>query len=182
MNARGIPTAAYQVLLEVGYPPHQDTPLARSNRGVPKMGFPPLGYLLVRCHRGVPKVGFPIRVPPIGYPPARSNGVYPMWGTPGQDTPWSKRGYRKGGTPHWVLPGQVRWGGTWGGVLPCWGTPWPGLMGGTQGGVPPQEVPPRLDLAVSVTVSLLPAPATFIDCPRVCECQCVWSYSGLMFS
>ena len=46
VNVRGIPTAAYQVLPEVGYPPHQGTP----PRG-------PAGG-------GYPRRGTPIRVPP----------------------------------------------------------------------------------------------------------------------
>ena len=66
VNARGIPTATFQVLhllSEVGYPPPSGTPpppMARSNR---KGGYPRWG------------------IPPSGYPPARSNRGYPRWGT-----------------------------------------------------------------------------------------------------
>ena len=62
VNARGISTAVYQVLLD-GAPPPPGYPLARSHRGVPEVGYPqvPPGQVWW----GVPKVG---------YPPARSDG------------------------------------------------------------------------------------------------------------
>ena len=68
VNARGIPTTAYQVLHlfpEVGYPPSRGTPLARSDWGVPE----------------------------VGYPLARSDGGDPRWGTPSAR---SDRGYLPG--------------------------------------------------------------------------------------
>ena len=61
VNGRGIPTAAYQVLLG-GVPP---PPPARSDRGGPEVGYPP--------HRGTPRPGL--------------TGRYPRWGTPHQGTP-----------------------------------------------------------------------------------------------
>ena len=129
VNARGIPTAAYQVLHllpEVGYPPGEfPTPplLARSNGGGGGCtwgGVPPQpGLTGGRGRWGTP----PSRVPP-----ARSNGaVYPRWVTP-------LAGYPPARYP----PGQVWWG-----EVPEVGTPWPGLMGGT----PQLGSPPRLDLA-----------------------------------
>ena len=93
VNARGIPTAAYQVLhllTEVGYPP-------------------------------------------LGYPPSRSDGGYPRWGTTHWGTPPSRSD--PGGTRGGVLPI---------GVPPCWGTPCQGIP---PLGYPPIGVPPRLDLA-----------------------------------
>ena len=87
--------------------------------------------------------------PKSGYPPARSNGEYPRWGTPHQGTPWPgltgvpKVRYPLSGTPqpHLIgVPLARSNGGTQGGVpqtgypLPqpgLTGTPQPGLTGGT---------------------------------------------------
>ena len=64
MNARGILTVAYQVLLG-GVPPPVGVPPARSARGAAKVGYPP--------HQGTP---------------ARSDrGHYLRWGTPHQGIP-----------------------------------------------------------------------------------------------
>ena len=159
MNARGIPTAAYQVLLEMGYspcwgtlPPSQVWP----GGGVPKVGYPlarsdwggctqggvPPGQVQWGCYPrwGTPQVwrGGDLR---WGTPLARSDGGYPRWGTncPGLT----------GGTWGGVPPGQVRLGGgTRGGATPQpgltggylrWGTPPARSDGGTRGGVPPQS-------------------------------------------
>ena len=119
VNARGIPTAAYQVLhllTEFGYPP-AGVPPAKSNGGYPRWGTPPSrstpgrvtpwlgpmggtrggipqnGYPLARSNGGIPKVGYP----PAEVPPARSDGMVP-----------------EVGYPH----GQVQWEGTWGGLPP----------------------------------------------------------------
>ena len=55
--------------------------------GVPKVGYPPLGYPLARSDGGYPPArsngGYPRwGTPPLGYPLARSDGGYPRWGTP----------------------------------------------------------------------------------------------------
>ena len=83
MNARGIPTAAYQVLhllSEVGYPPSRGSPQPglTGGRGVPEVGVPPSqvwwgGVLEVGYHPG--QVGYPLQQ---GYPPPAGPG----WGTP----------------------------------------------------------------------------------------------------
>ena len=87
LNARGIPTAAYQVLHllpEVGYPPpDRSTPqpgLTGDTRGgVPPIRVPPLG----RSNGGVPPARFD-----GGYPPARSDGGYLTWlAGPGRSNP-----------------------------------------------------------------------------------------------
>ena len=77
VNARGIPTAAYQVLLRWG-----TRPPARSDRGVPKVGYPPVrvpprpGLL-----GGYPRWGIPHwSTAPTGLPPCR--GTSPGQGTP----------------------------------------------------------------------------------------------------
>ena len=120
VNARGIPTAAYQVLpsvilYEVGYPPTPipigTPPWARSNRGgYPRWDTPPPA----RSDRGVPQVGYPpppsqvqqggtrggVHPPPSGHPWARSDGeVVPEVGYPPQQglTGGTKVGY----TPPW---------------------------------------------------------------------------------
>ena len=102
MNARGIPTATYQVLhllTEVGYPP-SGYPLSRSAGGVPEVGYPPLGY-----------------PPPSGYPPPL--GYLPCWGTP-------RSGYPPQGTPQSgyppvrVPPIRVPPAWTWLGYPPAW--------------------------------------------------------------
>ena len=125
MNARGIPTAAYQVLhllLVVGYPPNRGTP--------PQSGLTGGGYL----RWGTPQQGYaqpgPMRV-----------WGYLRWGTTQQCTPsqvwWGvpEVEYHPAGVPPW--PGLT--GGTWGGVPPppSRGTPSQVWQGGTWGGVPP---------------------------------------------
>ena len=79
VNARGIPTAAYQVLLGgVTPPPHWGTP-GQVWQGVREVGYPLSGNPLARSDRGYPRWGTPIRVPPqsglmgvpeVGYPPS----------------------------------------------------------------------------------------------------------------
>ena len=71
VNARGIPTAAYQVLHllsctgEGGYPcrgvPHPCQGVSHPCQGVPNLGYPP-----IRPCWGVPHHGYP---PPAGVPP-----------------------------------------------------------------------------------------------------------------
>ena len=86
VNARGIPTAAYQVLHlfpEVGYPPAGVPPWPGLTGGLPKVGYPP-----------------PARVPPSQ---VWWGGGYSRWVTPG-------RGYLP--PPHvWtdrLMDGQTR--------------------------------------------------------------------------
>ena len=132
VNARGIPTAAYQVL------PRWGTPPARSNReGVPKVGYPLPGSWLWEGVPGVPPIGVPLHQgTPIlapggypGYPPVLAPGGYrgyPHWGTPHSGS---------GGVPG-VLP--IR-------VPPHWSTPQLGYPPSWLGGVPrvpPVGVPP----------------------------------------
>ena len=99
VNARGIPTAAYQVLHlfpEVGYPSGRGIPPARSDGG----------------GGGVREVGYP---PSMGYPPVRSDqggtqgGVLPRQGVPPQAGPGPGRGTppRCGQTDGW-MDGQTR--------------------------------------------------------------------------
>ena len=95
VNARGIPTAAYQVLLGgVSPPPRQDTPPPRP--GLVRGG----GYL---------RWGTPIRYPDGQ---VRRGGGYLGWGTP----PARSDGGR--GYPRWGTPPR-----TWLGYPPGWGTP-----------------------------------------------------------
>ena len=90
MNARGIPTAAYQVLhllTEVGYPPCWGTPRPGLTGGYPRQGTPSLGTSLVRY----PLFGYPHWVPltwtSLGYPPpGPGSGTTPLPG-PGSGTP-----------------------------------------------------------------------------------------------
>ena len=111
MNARGIPTAAYQVLHllpVVGYHPIQ---VWRRGGGFPEVGYPParsdgaylgwgtpcMGTPLARSHGGIQGGVHPSQVwwggyprwgtPQQGYLPARSDGGYPRQGTPQQGTP-----------------------------------------------------------------------------------------------
>ena len=77
VNARGIPTAAYQVLhlLPEGgdIPPLQGTPLAMSDGGgYPRWGTPQQGYPLARSDGGTQG----------GVPLARCDGGYLRWGAP----------------------------------------------------------------------------------------------------
>ena len=95
MNARGILTAAYQVLL--GGTPYQGTPPARSDRGVPEVrsplswGTPPQPGV---CQDVRVSVRVPSGYPPLGYPPldlargAAQCGVPPSQGTPHLDLAW----------------------------------------------------------------------------------------------
>ena len=105
-------------------PPQQGYPQARSDGGLPEVGYP-LAGVPQQGYPPLPQLGYPpgqvrwggtqgVVAPLAGVPPARSDGGYPRWGTP-----W---------------PGVM--GGIQGGVTPGRGTPWPGLMGSTQGGVP----------------------------------------------
>ena len=120
VNARGIPTAAYQVLhllLEVGYPPAGVLPPGQSNGGYPRWGTPQPGLMEGSTQGGVP--------PGRGTPQSGLMGV-PKVGTPSRGTPW---------------PGLV--GGTWGGY-PLAGEPppppGPGL--GTPPSGPGRGTPP----------------------------------------
>ena len=132
MNARGIPTAVYQVLhllSEVGYPPSQvwwggtqggGTPPSRSTPsqvwqgGYPRQGTPP-----ARSDRGCPRWSTPpSQVWQGGYqrrgiPLARSDRGYPWWGTPRQWYPpsWTWLGYPP-------LPAGVNWQTKWNYNLP----------------------------------------------------------------
>ena len=118
------------------------TPLAKSDWGVPKVGYPPLGYPPARSDRGgtqggVPPIGVPpsqvwLGVPKVEYPPpARSNGggtwgeVSPQLGYPlarsdggapggGYSPPGPGSGTPLSGYP----PSQVQWGSTQAGVPP----------------------------------------------------------------
>ena len=168
MNARGIPTAVYQVLppSPAGYPPGLTggggtwggVPPGRGTpqpdlMGDTQGGVPP-GRGTPWHGRGTPSKGYPpwpglMGVPEVGYPPA-GMGVpevrYPSAGVPLAGVPPTRSdgegvpevGYPLAGVP--PQPGLT--GGTQGRVPPGRGTPWPGLMGGTQGGVPPTGVPP----------------------------------------
>ena len=99
VNARGIPTAAYQVLLEMGYPPPQ--PGLTGGGGGTRGGVPPSQ---VWQEKGGTIVGYPL---------ARSNwGGYPRWGTP---QPGLMGGTRGGVPPARSDGGE---GGIWGGVPP----------------------------------------------------------------
>ena len=108
LNARGIPTAAYQVLPRWGTPPPGKSDGGGTRGGVPPQRWgTPLGYPPVRIphqgtpHWGTPLVGIPpcqgtpIRVLPVGVPPPGSTGGYPCQGTP-------PLGYPPSGTPHQV--------------------------------------------------------------------------------
>ena len=113
MNARGIPTAAYQVLhllSEVGYPPP-----ARSDGGSTQGGVPlPAGVPPARSDRDVTQG----RVPPWPGLTGSTQGGVPL---PAR----SDRGVIKGG----VLPWPGLTGGTRGGVPPGSGTPQLDLAG-----------------------------------------------------
>ena len=117
MNARGIPTAAYQVLHllpEVGYPPW---PSSTGEGGLPEVGYPSRqGYPPGQVQPGVPPARVPPRarsyegtlggVPPWqGYPwPGPMGGVpevgYPLARSDGEGVP--KVGYPP---PGWTWPG-----------------------------------------------------------------------------
>ena len=107
VNARGLPTVAYQVLLRWGIPPVGVSP---PHWGTPQPGL--RGYLRWGTpHQGTPGQILLGGVPEVGYPPARSDG-----GTPIRVTPIG------------VSPSQV-WRGTQGGTLLARGTPWQDLAG-----------------------------------------------------
>ena len=119
VNARGIPTAAYQVLLGgVPPPPSRGTPWPGPMRGTPQLGYPH------RAQWGVPRVP-PIRVPPQpgltgGLPPSPI-GVHSQPGPTGGVPPLLGLMGGHWGYPHWGTspPG------------PGWGTPLPGPSWGT---------------------------------------------------
>ena len=115
VNARGIPTAAYQVLLggippppSVGVPP----PTARFARGYPRWSTPHWGTPPGQVWWGVPKVGYP--QPGLMWGVSEV-GNTPCWGTP-----------RPGlmGVPEVGYPpsGYPPWPGLTGGGYPRWGT------------------------------------------------------------
>ena len=137
VNARGIPTAAYQALRvqscprEVGYP----------GRVPPGWGTPPSWPGWGEYHGWVPPLA---GVPPVLTWPGRRypKWVPPGWGTPHPDLaggyPWQAPSGQDDGVP-W--PGQDGWYPGW--VPPGWGTPPPiGPGWGTSlldlAGVPPQ--------------------------------------------
>ena len=153
VNARGIPTAVYQVLLGGVPPPHWGSPPGQAQPGgYPRWGTPSQvwqgGYLRwstpsqVWWGRGVPEVGVP---PWLGYPPARSDRE---GGTQGGVSPWPVPTGGQGGYPRWGTPSQVWWGREVPEVgYPLVGVPlWPGLTGegyprwGTPIGLPPGQV------------------------------------------
>ena len=114
VNARDIPSAAYQVLHllpEAGYP-------------TPRQGYSQSGLTGGGTWGGVP--------PSRGTPTTRSDRGYSRWDTPGggtshRSTPLvrSDRGYPRWDTPgRGTPPSQIRWG------IPKVGYPQPGLMGG----------------------------------------------------
>ena len=108
VNARGIPTAAYQVLhllTEVGYPPIQVWPGGEYPRwgyphwGTPCWGTPCLGLTGVppiQVLWGVPEVGYP---PLLGYPPWTWLGYPP--GVDRQTDEWMD-GWMDGQTDGWM--------------------------------------------------------------------------------
>ena len=135
MNARGIPTAPYQVLHllpEVGYAPSRypwPGPRGRYPRwGTPHQGTPPIGV----C----PWPGLTGGIPEVGYPPSQVWRGYPRWGTP-------PLGYLQSGYPpaRSVRPGR---GVPWQGDL-RWGTPHLDLTG-----VPPPP-PHRCEQTENIT-------------------------------
>ena len=91
VNARGIPTTAYQVLHllpEVGYPPPPGQ-VWWAGGGYPRWGIPQQGNPPARSDRGLPEVGPPpAGVPP---PPARSDRGDLRWGAPQQVEPLPPR-------------------------------------------------------------------------------------------
>ena len=109
MNARGLLTTAYQVLLSgvlplLGYP-HQDTPLARSDKGVSKVGYPPSQGT---PHQGTPCWGTPHQGTPtwtwLGYPlPGPGSGTPPTWTWLGYPLPGPGSGIPPPG-PGWGTP------------------------------------------------------------------------------
>ena len=82
VNAKGIPTAAYQLLPELGYPsPPLGYPLpGPTGRGVPEVGYPHQGTP-GQVWQGVPKVGYPPSwgdlawVPPYVWTERRMDGL-----------------------------------------------------------------------------------------------------------
>ena len=96
VNARGIPTAVYQVTQlspKVGYPP------TSSDGGYPRWGTPPVGVPPTRSDWGT-QGGVPPAVPP-----GQVQWGYPRWGPPGQGYPpphWTWLGYPP---PHLDLAG-----------------------------------------------------------------------------
>ena len=96
VNARGIPTAPYQVLHllpEDGYPPPSGTPTARSDGGYPTFGTPQLGtpwsgtphqVPLGQVRWGVPNLGYPRQVSPQPGLTGGSQPQVPPLGTPSQ--------------------------------------------------------------------------------------------------
>ena len=123
VNARGIPTAAYQVL-------HL---LSCTRWGT----YPGQVQLGGGCTQG--------GVPPVRVPPHLGPMVwYPRWGTPLARSDWGE--YLRWGTPHWGTPparsdaGYLRWG------TPCQGTPHlgnPPRLAGSGWGYPGWGSPPR---------------------------------------
>ena len=96
MNARGIPTAAYQVLPRWGTPPPLGySPCPGSTGGYLRWGTPTprQGTAWPGQTGGVPKVGYPHQ----GTPHQVQPGGYPRWGTPS----WNWLGY----PPHLDLAG-----------------------------------------------------------------------------
>ena len=149
MNARGIPTAAYQVLHllpEVGYPPQPGLTggtrggvlPARYFEGYPRWGMSPAGIHPLPGLMGVLEVGYcPSRVPL-----ARSDGGYTRWCTPWQRYPLARS---DGGVPEMGYPPEKGYPlARSDGGYPRWGIPWQGyplpLAGPFQGTPPPTGV------------------------------------------
>ena len=149
MNARGIPTAAYQVLHLLSWPrwgtPPSGYPPPRSDGGVylrwgtlcpgPTGGYPRWGRSIPpRSNRGYPTSG----MPPIG--PGQGGGGYPTSGTPcqGYPPPRSDRVYLRWGTHTPPLRSD--------GGYPRWGTPIRVPPSRSDGGIPEVGYPPS-DLA-----------------------------------
>ena len=128
MNARGIPTAAYQVFLvlhEVGTPPPSQVWRGGGPWGrVPPGRIPPGRVPPSQVWWRVPEVGYPL----AGYTPQQGTPCQVQWGIPKVGYPPTR------GTPQ---PGLM-------GDTPQAGYLLQGLMGGTQGGgsPPPAGVPP----------------------------------------
>ena len=128
LNARGIPTAAYQVL------PRWGTPL---------LGYPLPGLMGGYLRWGTPQPGLMGGTPEVGYPPIRvwlegtQGGVPPsqVWqGVP--KVQYSPLGYPRPGLTEGYPPARSDGGG---GYL-RWGTPRPGLTGVPEVGYPPPPV------------------------------------------
>ena len=111
VNARGIPTAAYQVLPEVGYPPYRGTPQPGLMGGTRGEISPHQGTPQARSDKGCTQGGVP---PLLGYPPGQvwqggTQGGVPHQGTPRpgpMEVPEVWQGDTRGGVPPVRYPWQ----------------------------------------------------------------------------